>query len=147
MKHSLIIAIIVLFSPGLLAQFITKNLSISVIERRVNGSLFTHRVDTIDGKRKDIWDINGQSVEKQEYKEEIAKAAQQELLKELEKEEQKINKQQRFQLQSQIMIIKKLLQNIIQEIKNELVKLNDTNLTSFFLFKDGTISSEEQLTD
>lgn len=129
----------------LYCKTIERSVSVSIVEEKINGERFTHRSDLIDGKAQDLWSINGQNVNYEEYQNAIADAqlAENRLMRHAQEEQRK--REQRFKMQAHYDILKKIVQNLIVEINKELTKLKNILLIPFLQFSQDTIRSQDAL--
>ena len=118
---------------------------VTVKEEKINDSTFTHRVDIIDGKRKEVWALNGKSVIEEEYEEAVLEAEKEENRKERKKQKKLRRKHENFVLRSQRGCISKIIEQSIKQIRDELYRLEDQRLEPFLLFNEKTISSLKEL--
>jgi hypothetical protein len=134
-----------LLGMQLSARTLEKSIMIMVKEERINDATFTHRVDTIDGKRKEAWAINGGSVNEDEYEESVLEAEKEERKKERKKEKRRQLKHEQFVLQAQQTGMNKLIERAIKQMRDELYRLEDQRLEPFLAFDAATISSAKEL--
>src|SRR5581483_9954495 len=107
-SYSMILSVISCFSM-VQARSLEKTLSVYVIEEKVNGIIFTHRSDLLNGKLNEIWAINGQEVTGQHYQEAILNAEREERARIRSQEEEKRKQEQKFHIETQCAILKKLI--------------------------------------
>lgn len=134
------------FSLGTIeGRTIKKSISVSVLEEIIDGKTFTHRIDVIDGKRKELRAIDGQQVSREEYEEEILEAEKQERRNERCLQEEERIRQTDFMASVQRSTLKKLISIAINQVKDQLHKISDKRIKPFFAFDEQTIASKNQL--
>lgn len=118
---------------------------VTVKEEKINDSTFTHRVDIIDGRRKEVWAINGKSATEDDYEEAVLEAEKEEHRQERKKQKKIRHKHEKFVLGAQVGCISKIIEHSIKKIRDELYRLEDQRLEPFLAFDSATISSAKEL--
>ena len=120
------------------AREIVKSITVSVIEEKANNTLFTHRIDIIDGHRKEIWAVEGKTVSFQDYEDAILNAEREERRQERLKEYERQREKEEFALEVQRNCLKKLLRLEKEKVESLLHKLSDQRLEQYFAFHEKT---------
>jgi len=126
------------------AKSIKKVVTISVIEEQINGDTFVHRVDVIDGKKREQWAIDGKSVDHDTYIEHIIEAEKEELKRERLKQEEEDAKQRDFQIEMQHCLSKKMLSIVLKKIEKYLKKIDKYKLEQYIRYDSRSIPSEKE---
>ncbi len=136
------------FSQKNEARFIEKQVFVTLTEERVNGQCFAHRTDVLNGTLKEIWAIDGKMVNQDEYMSAILEA---------EKEERRVEREQKDRaqrelLQAQILLQRSCYEKLISVFINDIVslyhKVADGRLRPFWVIKKNsfeTVQEVEQL--
>jgi hypothetical protein len=111
----------------------------------VNGLSFTYKEYEIDGNQKIAWLIEDRAVSMQEYTESLADAYKEESKRETEEEFTRRQREHSLKLQAKMTAQKKIINNYVVVIEDNLKKLHEYGLESFLVFSDNTLPSKEQL--
>lgn len=138
-------ALILSFFIGdsLLAVNLKRSVMMHVTEYEVNKTVFMHRIDTIDGIRKEVWAVDGVQVPEHEYYDQFAAQQALEYKKQRQEEHEKIRKQQDFILQEQRAIYIKMVQHVLSIIEVYINKLSDTRLERYLTFHEDSFPTRE----
>jgi|GEM_PF-1866551 hypothetical protein len=130
-----------------------KEVLIRYTEEKLDGKLFVHRVDVVNGTRKERWAIDGDLVAAQDFEELLLDAEKAERrmerrrLEELRgKEEMELAQQQEFGRTSRLAIERKRLNLILGQIETELAKIRDPKLAPYYIFSDTSFANAESFT-
>ena len=132
-KKILLFLLPLLFSFGLSAR-LTKNRSLFYTEEKINGITFTHRIELFEGREKNIYKVNGKSVEEELYEEKILEAEKEERRRARKKEKEEKLKNHFFKQKMEELLIKKITNKEAQIIKDEIKKLEQYELDVYFAF-------------
>lgn len=136
---------ILFFSHTIIYAGHKKSVMMYATEEKINGTTFMHRIDTIDGQRKEVWVIDGQQTTEYDYFDRVAQEEAVENKRLRQQESAKIREQQRFIAQEQAAILKKILCGDIQTIEKYLNKLSDARLRQYLMFEPASFVTQEEL--
>ncbi len=133
------------FSQKNEARFIEKQVFVTLTEERVNGQCFAHRTDVLNGTLKEIWAIDGKMVNQDEFMNAILEA---------EKEERRVEREQKDRaqrelLQAHILLQRSCYEKLISVFINDIVslyhKVADGRLRPFWALKKNSFENVQQL--
>jgi hypothetical protein len=142
MKRLILLAVFA--SSCLSARHLVKDRAVFYTEEEVNSTIFGHRVDVYEGKRSEIFKIDGEVVERDLYHQNIVEADVAERERERTQEEERRLEAYTFQAEAQEVIMKKLLSQHVQEMQAMYTNLMRYSLEEFFVFRDATISGFDE---
>lgn len=117
---------------------------VSTSEQKVMGHLFKHVMVSSNGQ-KDEFFIDGRTVTQEKYTQDLEMMQKQE--RDAEYEQQLTTRRNRIQFahKMQVQIAAKLLNGLIAQVLQQIESIQNPALEKFYVFKDGAISSYEQL--
>lgn len=126
---------------------VERSISAELIEERVDGKLFTYRLEVVSGSSvetgmKEQWLVNGASVDRCEYEQQLDTARLEELRREREKEHQARIAKHEFKLEQRVLLTKKLLKKLAQEAESLCQCFDRYGLASYIAYGPATFSSE-----
>lgn len=110
-------------------------------EERINGKLFAHKRDVINGVKTEEWQIDGKLVDKDAFTSAFSEAEQEELRLEQEKLDAAIEQEQRFKNEAREAAERKLLAELLAASEQELTRIRSYNLHKFFVFSPDSFDS------
>lgn len=126
----------------LTAKRIERMISVDVIEERINGKIFSSRIEINNGSLKETWSIDGNPVDHDDY----TKTRKEETIKEFDLEEHSNYKKRleiyEFKQEQRIAATKKLIKSLIIDIEKVITQFKDHNITSYIRYSADTIPSE-----
>jgi hypothetical protein len=125
------------------ARSIKRSVMMHVLEEEVNGVVFTYRVDTLDGHHKETWVINGKPVSHEEYTNRILHEEALESQMSREEERRRLCEQQRFIMQEQRSLLKKIVHIECKGIEKYVEKLRDLRLQPYRIFGADSFATQE----
>ncbi|KKP35397.1 MAG: hypothetical protein UR26_C0005G0011 [candidate division TM6 bacterium GW2011_GWF2_32_72] len=128
-------------------RMVEKAITIDIVEEWVNKIQYIHRIDMIDGSKKETWSINGKTVSAQEYEDSILQAEMEENRKKRKKEHEEQEKELALKWDLKTMGGKKLLELSLKDVEVELKKIDDNKLNNFLVFGANSLASYEELMD
>ena len=134
-----------LASVGLNGRMLEKVLQVSIIEERVAGDLYTHRMDTVDGAQTQRWLINGKEVDEALYEKRLFKADALERKQERTKQKQMLQYKHTNVDRLQRTILQRTLKDLLYEVKQQLAKVSDYRLRNYLIFSADTVQSLDEL--
>jgi hypothetical protein len=124
---------------------VRKEVAIRYTEEKIDGHLFTHRVDVANGDRKERWAIDGKAVSEDEYEQSLLDAERAEIQRERRrveelkrKEELDLAQQQEFTQRSTLMIERKRLELLLAQVESELSKVKISKLVPYYAFAENS---------
>lgn len=132
-------------SAALKGRTLEKVLQVSIVEERVNGDLYTHRMDTVDGVQTQRWLINGKEVDEAKYEDRLAQADALERKQERDKQKRMFQYKHASVNRLQRDILQRTLKDLLYEIKQQLAKVSDYRLRNYLHFSDDSIQSLDEL--
>lgn len=135
------------FVCGVLQAKVEREVTVKVIERRLDNKLFSYRIDLITGTKventkKEQWTVDGKTVEQNEYEELIDQAILAECKKEREKEQEALLADYNFKLEQRKAITKKMLNTLVSDIEKKCFAFQSYELEKYMAFSPSTIESE-----
>lgn len=128
----------------------SKEVLIRYTEERLNDALFVHRVDVVNGVRKERWAKDGVFVSEADWEEALLEAEKVERRTERRraeslrvKEEMEIAQQQEFVGKLRAGIERKRLNLLLAQIDTELVRVKDTKIIPYHVFRDTTFATNK----
>ncbi len=118
---------------------------ISMTEQKVLGQTFKH-VMISGGAEKDEFFMNGRTVTRDDYLQELEQFQKKEREEEFAQQENFRRSRIEFADMVQIEITAKLLNKILMQLEQLFEQVENPALEEFFVFTDGTIESHDQLT-
>lgn len=151
MKRLSLITFIML-NIGICFAKVERNLSVELIDERIDGKLFTYRLDVASGtkaqnKRSEEWLIDGKAVEQEEYNKEIDSARLNELKAQREKEYAARLARHDFKQAQRIALNKKLIRNLIAQIEKKCTLFGKYELNEYIAYGPTTVASEIDFTN
>lgn len=141
--QSIKMAIFFLFF-GLVAQareVITDHFQ-SDYEVRVNGVVFERHVDVTDGVRRIVYRVGGVDVLADAFEVALARAEAEDQLRNVRLESENLGAREREAQLTRALVTKKLLQQLIDHCRNDLVLLEKFTLERYFVFSPDTLTRE-----
>lgn len=120
-----------------------KHRSLFYTEEKVYGRVFSHRIELLEGRQKDLWKVDGQEVDDQTYEELILEAEKEERRQERKREYEERLANHMFRQQAHEALVKKLLRIQADTIAGELKQLGDYRLDSYFVYSSSTIINRD----
>lgn len=140
----------ILFLSLFLSQsygLVLRTVLVSSVEEKLAGKLFSHRIDVIDGVKKEQWTINGKRVDQSTYERDILAAELEEsTAKRAEDYAQRV-KMVEFQDQARSSVLKKLLHEAVQDVEQRLAKFKKYEIMPYLAYKTETVSNEVEFTN
>ncbi len=130
---------------GINGRTLEKVLQVSIIEERVNGDLYSHRMDTVDGVQTQRWLINGKEIDEASYEKRLFKADALERKQERQKQKRMLQSRHSSIDTLQRTILQRTLKDLLYEIKQQLAKVSDYRLRNYLIFSDDTVQSLDEL--
>ncbi len=141
-SHLTLLFIMLLTKNMVITKKIERKVSVDLVEERINGKLFSSRIDVTNGSLKGSWSIDGKQVQEDLFKE----TRKEEIIKELEIEEslqnQKRLEELRFKQEQQILVTKKIIKSLVITIEKNIAQFKDQNLVNYIKYSHDTIPSE-----
>lgn len=122
------------------ARELIRNYTRIETEERVNGRLFVHIHDSLDGVVTDAWRIEGELVSKSAYEEAFLDGEREELRAKREREEKALALKESSKQQVRQALAKKLLAERVDFCRGEIAKLEACKLTRFMAFSPETFA-------
>lgn len=140
----------VLLFLGFCQYFIMRACDTEVItvyykKETIHGQTFIYREDTINGKKKCSWTVDGNAVDASDYEEALLEAEKEVRRQARQKEEENRVREWDLQLQAMVALVKKQVHLKITAIEAELQRIDDQRLKPFLLFENHTLASQEAL--
>ena len=120
-----------------------KEVSISYRQERIEGKLFSIRIDIVDGKKSEKCAIDGKDVSFDEYESLILEAEKQIRKTERRQEQERVVQSSEFKNKIRIEAIIKLLNILVGNIEKSIKRFKDYDIEKFVPFSDSTISEEQ----
>lgn len=111
-------------------------------EEKINGYTFMYRLDVVDGRKKEQWAINGQSIAQADYDTKILEAEMEERRKEREQEYQKQIRLAELRSDMANQAVKKLLVSTLQEIEQGLAQIDRYELNPYLVYGRNSFADE-----
>lgn len=124
------------------SAIVLRTVSVSLVEEKIAGKLFSHRIDSVDGVKKEQWMMNGKRVDQAVYEREILAAELEETKAKREEDYAQRVKMVEFQDQARSAVLKKLLYTAMQDVEQWLVKFKKYEIMPYLAYKPETISNE-----
>jgi hypothetical protein len=121
---------------------IVRTVSVSLVEERVNGKLFAHRIDVVDGVKKEKWSMDGKGFEQDEYDQKILDEELEERRGQRQSEYDTRVRLAEFKHEARSQVIKQLLHQLVQEVEKGVSKFDKYELTPYMVYTPGTIANE-----
>ena len=153
MRHlSLYLLFLVVCRQQVCQAQVERNLSVELIEERVNGKLFSYRLDIETGSKvknsqKEHYMIEGEITTRQEYDQKIDFERLQEIKAQREKEYSQRFAQHEFKRGQRIALTKKILKNVIGEIEKKCTDFERYDLNQYMAYSPVTIENEIDFTN
>lgn len=114
-------------------------------EEKVNGQIFSHRIEILEGLQKDIYKINSELVEdRQVYEDAYLEAEKEERRRERQKEYEARLAHELFKHKAQIALMKKILALESDFLRKEVRQLEKHSMEGYFLFSPETIRNHDE---
>lgn len=140
------IAIILCMPISILAVTVQRKTVVYIDEMTVHTSTFLHRQDYSFGQlASELWLVNDQKVEKEDYQTQLDQAHHQELEEQAAREAAEREAHAAFLLQEQRAIIEKLVRCTIKKVEALRSKLLDDRLTPYLTFTPKGIQDQQDL--
>lgn len=117
---------------------------ISITEQKILNHNFKH-VMTSGSLEKDEFSVDGYVVSQENYRSELDKALKKEHEQEVAEQQEQVRARLAFIEATQVQVVAKLLQKLLDKIGQLLHKISNPALENFFVFNGRTIDSAEQL--
>ncbi len=127
-------------TPVFFARGLVKDYAYLETEERVNGRLFVHKHETLNGLGTDRWSIEGVEVDHAVYEEAFLDAEREELRQTREREEKIQALKEASEKQVRATLARKLLVERVQFCRREISKLEECNLSRFMAFSVETFA-------
>lgn len=121
----------------------TKNRALFYTEEKVHGRLFSHRIELLEGRQKDLWRVDGEEVDYPTYEELILEAEKEERRQERKREYEERIAHHLFKQQAHESLLKKLLSIVVDEIREEVKLLGRYSLQGYFVYAPTTITDHD----
>lgn len=142
MKTRMVFVFISMIFGSTIEAKIVRTVSVSLVEEKVNGKLFTHRIDVVDGVKKEKWSMDGKSLEKDEYDQYILAEELEERRVERQKDYDKRVKFAEFKHEARSQVLRQLLHQLVERVEKGVSKFDKYELTPYMVFTPGTIANE-----
>lgn len=119
-----------------------RTVSVSLVEEKINQKLFSHRIDVVDGVKKEQWTIDGKSVEQGIYDQRILEAELEERRIERELEYTQRVRMAEFKHEARSQALKRLLHKLVQQVEQGLSRFDKYEISPFIAYKPETIANE-----
>ncbi len=129
------------------SALVLRTVSVSLVEEKIAGKLFSHRIDVVDGVKKEEWTINGKRVDQAVYEREILAAELEESKAKREEDYAQRVKMVEFQDQARSAALKKLLHTAMQDVEKLLAKFKKYEIMPYLAYKPETIPNEVEFTN
>lgn len=129
------------------SALVLRTVSVSLVEEKIAGKLFSHRIDVVDGVKKEQWTINGKRVDQAVYEREILAAELEESKAKREEDYAQRVKMVEFQDQACSAALKKLLHTAMQDVEKLLAKFKKYEIMPYLAYKPETIPNEVEFTN
>lgn len=140
LKPFILILIVIFIDLG--ARKVVQQQVVASIKELVHGKQFSYAYQLIDGVRKEWWSIDGRSVDKLTYEEEILSAEKEELRQKREQmyadQEEELSTQQRLRRG----LLKKLLRVSISYLDQSFAQLSEYQLQGFIVYGSHTFTKD-----
>lgn len=126
---------------------VERAVSVELIEERINGRLFSYRLEVVQGNkvqntRKEQWVVDSQVLSQEEYEATIDKERLEELREKRQKERQSRLEKYEFNQAQRVALTKKIVRQLVEKIEDDCKKFNNYNLDHYMAYTDTTIASE-----
>lgn len=122
-----------------------RSMTVMVQEEFVDGIDFIHTLKSDQGKVEEKFVIDGKSVEKDNFYEELETAYLSELRKKREKEDVKKLSKLQFADQAQVQVLEKIVAKLLHETDQQVKRLEHEQLKQYYEFNDSSIQSISHL--
>lgn len=126
---------------------VVRTVAVSLVEEHVNGHLFVHRIDVVDGLKKEKWTLDNKAIEPEAYDQRILEAEMQERKIERQKEYEKRVRLAEFKQEARSQVTKQLLAHMIDQVEQGLSKFEKYELKPYLVYSPGTIANEVDFSD
>lgn len=143
----LFLFVIVGLSDSLLQSRYVSHTTMSAQEELVGGIRFKHIKKSINGKREELFQIDGSPVSKEEYDRRLEDAHLVDIRKERHRVDQQRQTYMEFTDQVHTAILEKLAKNMLNDVCERIERLHNEILKPYLVFDDYGIKSSYQLAE
>ncbi len=138
-----LVFLVIFFATPVAARETIKDYALFCTQERVNGQLFSRRVEVVRGVKAASYQVDEQEVQLDVFEDQLIRAEGQERRVELRGEAEKIGARERESQQTRALIIKKLLTQLVGRCKKDLFLLEKFNLERYLAFAPETLTRED----
>ena len=126
---------------------IERSVSVELIEERVNGKLFSYRLDVVQGNkventRKERWTVEEHVVSREDYQEMIDLERLEEIKEARQKDYQRRLANYEFKHTQRVALTKKILKQLIDSIEQKCGRFKQYSLGQYMAYNSATFASE-----
>jgi hypothetical protein len=131
---------------------VERNVSVELIEKRINGKLFAYRLDVMSGSkiensRKEQWSIDGKQLDREEYEQIMDIDLLEQIKKEREEDYTARLARHDFKKIQRVALTKKLIKKLINEIEQKCTAFQRYELNQYMVYNSNTIANEIDFTN
>lgn len=138
-----VIFLVFFLTTPVVARQTIKDYALFCTQERVNGQLFSRRVEVVGGVKAASYQVNDQDVPTTIFEAQLIEAESHERLQQLRAEEQTVGAREQESQQTRVLIIKKLLTQLVGRCKKDLFLLEKFTLERYLAFAVETLTRED----